>query len=212
MRSQHPWAFERSTLWMMDLDAVSTPIVVPQVAAHFGEVQRGAAGSLATAIELADSAAVLRRLDAGRRCFAAWVEDEIVAYGWVSQGVECIGELERPFRMLRGDAYVWDCATLPPFRRRRLYTALLTHIAATVRDEGIQRLWIAASLQNHASIRGIVSAGFQPVVKVTYARLFDLNRLWMIGYPAAAPRLVTQARTALIAPTSVGEQVRRRGL
>jgi hypothetical protein len=61
-----------------------------------------------------------------------------------------------------------------------------------------------APLHNRASIQGIVAAGFHLVVKVIYAWLCDLSRLWMIGYPAAAAPLVTQARTA------AGRSCRRR--
>lgn len=205
MPSRHLWAFERGTMWAMDLaDPVGggTTRVSPRIAASLGEVQREAALSLVVAMGLADPALVLQRFDSGRRCFAAWTDDRIIAYGWVSWGVECVGEWERPFHIPGGEAYIWDCATLPAFRRLRLYSALLSYIAATLRGEGTARVWIGASLSNRPSIRGMAVAGFQPVVTLTYVRLFHLSHFWMAGDPAASPSLVAAARQALVASTN----------
>jgi len=193
-------AYERGALWAMDLMGhVATP-VVPQVAAIFGEVRHDAAEQLATAMGLSDAEAVRWRFAAGRRCFVAWVDGAIAAYGWVSQGMEYIGELERPLRLRAGEAYIWDCATLPPYRRQGLYRALLGHIAIRLRGEGMQRLWIGASLGNQPSIRGFRAAGFMPVVRVISVRLGSLCCLWLAGYSATPDSLIADARRALIAP------------
>src|SRR5215467_5066749 len=152
MASRRYWAFERGALWTMDLRNPAATIVLPHLVATFGEVRQDAAGVLAVAMGLADPESVLRRFASGRRCFAAWVAGTIASYGWVSQGAECIGELERPIRMREGEAYIWDCATLQPHRRKHLYSALLSHVAAVLHDEGLQRLWIGASLRNQPSI------------------------------------------------------------
>ena len=191
------WAFERGTLWAVELDGEMTSLVLPRVAAVFGEVQRERAEALAAAMDLSDPDPVLRRFATGRRCFAAWVADRIAAYGWVTQGVECIGELERKIHMSPGEAYIWDCVTLPPYRRQRLYSALLSHILVALRREGAQRAWIGSSLGNRPSIRGFANAGFQPVITLLHARLFNLRCVWMIGYRAAPGPLVVAARRAL---------------
>jgi GNAT superfamily N-acetyltransferase len=178
-------------------EGASVAAVSPQATANFAEVHRDDVERLAAAIGYADPALVLKRFDGSRRCFAGWLDGTIATYGWVSWGVECIGELERPIRLSRDEAYIWDCATLPPFRRRGLYSALLCHIAATVRDEGTHRLWIGASLQNQPSIRGFATAGFQPVITLTYVRLFHVVHLWIRDERAASPTLIGIARRAL---------------
>jgi GNAT superfamily N-acetyltransferase len=200
MASRHFWAFERGTLWTMDLRDQAVAPVKPHLAVTFGEVRLDAAGMLAVAMELASPEPVRRRFASGRRCFVAWVAGAITSYGWVSQGAECIGELERPIRMLEGEAYLWDCATLPPYRRKRLYSALLGHVAAALRTEGLQRLWIGASLGNQPSIQGFAAARFQPAAKFTYVRLLNARCLRMEGYPTASPTLIAAARSALLPP------------
>jgi GNAT superfamily N-acetyltransferase len=200
MPPRRPWAYERGTLWAMDLDGQALHVPAPQAAATCGEVPRETAAPLAAAMGLADAREVRRRFTAGSRCFAARVDGAIAAYGWVSQGVERIGELERSLRMRSDEAYIWDCATLPPYRRCGLYTALLGHIAASLRGEGIHRLWIGASLQNRPSIRGFAAAGFRPVIRLTYARLLSLSRVWVADDPTTPPELVADARRALVDP------------
>jgi GNAT superfamily N-acetyltransferase len=206
MLTRRRWAVARGTLWALDLDGVAGRDVgvasegPPRVTATFGEARRESAAPVAAAMGLDGPAPARYRFDAGRRCFAAWVEGGIAAYGWVSWGSEYIGELERPIHLPPGEAYVWDCATLPPFRRRGLYGALLRYVAATLGDEGTRRLWIGASLRNRPSIRGFAVAGFRPVVRVTLVRVVAVGRTWVTGEPGAPPALVAAARRALAVP------------
>jgi GNAT superfamily N-acetyltransferase len=200
----------RGGLWVRDGDTTPPVPVVPRVNAVFGEVRRAAAGALLVVMGLEDPAVVLRRFDAGCRCFAAWIDGTIVAYGWVSEGVQRIGELDRLFRLPSGDAYIWDCATLPPFRRQRLYSALLGYIVSVSRDKGTQRLWIAVAHYNRASKRGIAAAGFQPVMHLSHVRIFDRGHIWVAGYRRAPPSLVAQARRGLMASVSAVEDVKGR--
>ncbi len=207
MHVSQPWAYERGTMWVLDFTAregASVNSVTPAVAATFGEVRRDGAAALAAAMGLADATLVARRFDAGRRCFGAWVEGQIVAYGWASWSEEEIGELERTFRLPPGEAYIWDCATLPAFRGKRLYSALLSRMAAILRAEGARRLWIGASLSNRPSVRGFAAAGFQPVITLTYQRLFAWRRVQLAGYPSASPHLVAALRQSLSAPVRAG--------
>jgi len=197
------WAFERGTLWAMDLPGEGQPHgaahVPPRIPAAFGEIHRESAESLAAAMGRPGPEPVLRRFATGRRCFAAWIEDQIAAYGWVSQAAECIGELEREIQIQANEAYIWDCGTLPSYRRQRLYSALLSHILVKLHGEGVRRVWIGSSLHNRPSLQGFATAGFQPVVTLIYARIFNLRCLWMIGHRAAPGPLVTATRRALTA-------------
>lgn len=198
MPSQRLWAFERGALWAMDLDkATPAPARSPTVAT-FGEVAPEAADLLSRAMGGAGPCEAQRRFAAGSRCFVARIEGDIAGYGWVSQGEECIGELERIIRLRPDEAYIWDCATLEPFRRLGVYSALLGYIATTLRREGLRRLWIGASLQNRPSLKGFANAGFQPVVIILYARLLRMSRSWLIGAASAPPALVAGARWALV--------------
>lgn len=197
MRDLHLWAFERGTLWVRECGSKGGAPVIPGQEAVLREARSGDAEALASAMGLADADEAQRRFDGGRRCFVALVDGVIATYGWVSHGVESIGELERSFRMAPDEAYIWDCATLPSYRGQHLYCALLDHIVTTLCRAGMRRIWIGASLDNTPSIRGFAAAGFQPVLTLTYLRLLGIRRIWMAGDTAASPTLVTRARECL---------------
>ena len=101
----------------------------------------------------------------GRRCFAARVDDRIASYGWVSRRAEWVGEMDREFHPAAGEAYIWDCATLPSYQGQRLYSALLGYAIARLRDEGCRLVWIGSNQENLPSLRGFANAGFQPVAE-----------------------------------------------
>ena len=199
MPAQRLWAYERGALWVMTLDHdIPPPVTLAGVA--FGEAAPADAAEVAAAMGLSAPAEALERFGAGSRCFTARVAGEIACYGWVSWGSERIGELERVLRMRPDEAYIWDCATLEPYRRRGIYGALLRFMVATLRAEGANRLWIGASTRNEPSLRAFASAGFRPAVGVTFARLLSLRHLWVSGAAGAAPTLVAYARRALVIP------------
>jgi ribosomal protein S18 acetylase RimI-like enzyme len=197
---RHPWTYERGALWMMEFDRETARPARTHIAATYAEVVGDeAAGALPAAMGLADASVVADRLALGSRCFVARVGTGIAAYGWVSEVVESIGELERPFHMQPGEAYIWDCATLPKYRRQGLYSSLLYTMATTLRREGTRRVWIGASRANHPSLRGIASVGFQPVIKMTYVRLLRWKYVWVHDYPNASPEASVNARRGLLA-------------
>jgi GNAT superfamily N-acetyltransferase len=198
-----PWAYERGTLWALDL-AAAPPVVAPRVAATFAEAAPAAVAVLAGEMGAGDAAELTRRFAAGSRCFVARVEGRLVAWGWVSFGAERIGELERSLRMRPGEAYCWDCGTVPVYRGRGLYTALLGQIATTLHGEGAARLWIGASRSNRPSVRGFAAAGFQPAINLTYLRLDGWRHVWVGAHPQATPELAAAARRALV-PTGAGD-------
>ena len=58
-----------------------------------------------------------QRLASGKRCYVAQVEGALAAYGWVSWHEEEIGEIGLRLHLMPGEAYIWDCATAPAYRR-----------------------------------------------------------------------------------------------
>jgi len=133
------WAFERGTLWANDPGAAPHAPVVPRRAVAYHEVHPEDAPPLAEAMGERDRTVVEGRFAGARRCFAAWDGGRIAAYGWASQGHEYVGEMERTFRLQTGEAYIWDCATLPEYRGQRLYSALLDYMVAELRRAGVGR-------------------------------------------------------------------------
>src|SRR5438093_4559429 len=108
-------------LWMLKLDegAVRVP-PTPLVAVTFQCVGPEAARSLAQAIGRNDTREVLQRFAVGKRCYVGKVDSTIATYGWVTFDEEHIGELGLSIRMQDHEVYIWDCATLPPYRGLRL--------------------------------------------------------------------------------------------
>ena len=191
-----PWAFERGALWAADVQGPRPAHVAPRRPAEFGEVSRAHADLVAHRVRLAPER-VQQRFAEGARCFAAHVEGQIAACGWVSQGSAWVGELERRLRLARGEVYIWDCVTLPAYRGQRLYPALLSCLLVTLRTEGVRRAWIGASLDNAASTQGIATAGFRPVVWARYGRLGRLYALWIGGYRQVPPQDIAAARAVM---------------
>lgn len=197
MFPQRPWAYERGTLWALDLDH-EPPSPVAHSNATLAEVQHAGIAPLTTAMGLRNTGEVQRRFNAGSRCFSAWVAGKIASYSWVSWGMECIGEFERSLRMRPDEAYIWDCATLSPYRRKGLYTALLRYVASTLHQQGTRRMWIAAALNNQPSIRGFTAAGFRPAIRLTYLRVLMARGVWVHDESGAPPGLAVEARRALV--------------
>ena len=184
-------------IWVLNLDD-PTPAVIPRLPARFGPVGADSVSTLAKAMGVDSSAEILRRLERGRRCYAAWVGDELAAYGWVSFDEEYIGELKLLLRLLAGEAYIWDCVTLPAFRHNHLYSALLAYIVGELRVENLCRVWIGADFDNVASQRGIARAGFQAVGDLIIARVLTLRGASVQGRPGVPASLVAEARRAFL--------------
>jgi GNAT superfamily N-acetyltransferase len=185
------------TVWALNIDD-PVPEIRPLVPATVRRVGPGDVPALAAAMGAGSQSEIARRLEAGRRCYAAWVEGQLAAYGWVSFDQEDIGELNLRLRLLPGEAYIWNCATLPAFRRRRLYSALLVHMVGELRTERVCRVWIGADLDNAASQRGIARAGFRPVADLVVARVLAVRLVWVQGRPDAPASLVAEARRAFL--------------
>jgi GNAT superfamily N-acetyltransferase len=135
------------------------------------------------------------RLDRGSRAFVASTASEVVAFGWLSTGTEWIGELGLEIRPPPGEAYVWNCVTLPAHRYRGYFGALLGHVVAVARNEGLRRLWIGAV--DGGAESAVTGTGFAPVL---YFRAFTLGGVrWMtVRSPEGVdPTLLSTAMSAL---------------
>lgn len=186
-----PWTLEHGSLWAIDAKDRLPPPCLARVQAEFAEVRGNELGELASAMNLLSPDLIQRRLQSNRRCFSMRTAGQIAAYGWVTRGAECVGELERQFQLYADEAYIWDCGTVPTWRDQHFYSALLSQLIRELFREGARRIWIGASLHNYASTRGIANAGFNPVVSLTYCRVYRLTLLRI--YPAA------EARDSLVA-------------
>jgi GNAT superfamily N-acetyltransferase len=185
------------TIWMLNLDQ-ELPVVIPRVHADFRRVSLNIAPALASSTGLHLLPETIRRLENGRQCYAAWVDGQAVAYGWVSFESEDIGELNLRIKLLPGEAYIWDCATLPAFREKLLYSALLNYILGELRAQNLCRAWIGADHDNLASQKGMARAGFHHVADLVIERVLAMRQVWVVGLPGVPESIVAEARRAFL--------------
>ena len=158
------------TIWTLNLDE-TVPVIKPLIPATFRRVGPDFVPILVSTMDGVSSEELLKRMETGRRCYAACVKDQVAAYGWVSFDDEHIGELNLRIRLLPGEVYIWDCATKPELRRNHLYSALLSSIIGELAAEGLCRAWIGADMDNKPSQQGIARAGFHHVADQFLSRV-----------------------------------------
>ncbi len=181
------------SIWALNLDA-NLPEVPPQLTATFCQVGLESAPALAEAMGPSSLPEIHRRFEAGRQAYAAWVGRDLAAYGWVSFDEEIVGELNLRLRLIPGEAYIWDCATLAPYRQLHLYSALLAHMTRELYLQPVCRAWIGANLDNLASQRGIARAGFHRVANLLVERVLGVRMVWAQGNPDVPESWVAEAR------------------
>jgi ribosomal protein S18 acetylase RimI-like enzyme len=187
----------RGTIWVLHLDE-EMPALLPRIQADFRRLTPDLAPLLAASTGSLSLTEINQRFETGRQCYAAWVDDQIVAYGWVSLEHEDIGELNLRIKLLPGDAYVWDCATLPAYRGNLLYGALLVYILAQLRAQNLCRVWIGTDHDNLASQKGIARAGFHHVADLVIERVLAMRQVWVAGLPGVPGSIVAEARRAFL--------------
>jgi hypothetical protein len=185
------------TIWVLNLDH-EPPVVIPRVHADFRRVTPELAPALASSIGSIYLTEINNRLESGRQCYAAWVDGQAAAYGWVSFVEEGIGELNLRINLLPGEAYIWDCATLPAFREKLLYSALLIYILGQLRAQNLCRAWIGADYDNLPSQKGMMRAGFQHVADLVIQRVLAMRQVWVVGLPDMPESIVAAARRAFL--------------
>jgi hypothetical protein len=192
-------------LWALDLPEARRP-AAPLAPVQLAEV--GADPELRAQLAAAmgpDGGLVAGRFERGCRCLAAWAGGRVVAYAWLSTGPEWVGELGCWIRPGASEAYVWNCVTAPPYRRQRLYTALLGEAAGGLCGEGLVRLWVVTLEDVPHAGRGVATAGFRPALSLSAICFGALQLLETSPARGADRELSSQARRVV-----VGRRVGRR--
>jgi GNAT superfamily N-acetyltransferase len=135
------------------------------------------------------------RLARGSRCFGAWIGHELVGYGWLSTKSEWIGELELEIAPAAGEAYIWNCVTLAPHRRKGVFRSVLASVVATSREEGLARLWIASG--GDLGARALEVAGFARAMRFDIGSRFGMRWLRVAAVEGGDPGLFTSAREVM---------------
>jgi ribosomal protein S18 acetylase RimI-like enzyme len=187
--------------WLLKLDegfSARAFTLIPEVTATFQRVGPEAIQPLGQAMGLKDHAQILRRFERGKWCYVGLVDGEIVTYGWVTFDQESIGELGLNARLRQGEAYIWDCETLPAYRGQRLYPALLAHVLRSLVDEGLRCVWLGTNADNIPSQKGVALVGFQPIVDAGVIHSPTGNSVWIRQRPGVSEQDATDAHRVLL--------------
>lgn len=195
--SSEPGAQHMGLFWTLRLDEPLPTAVEPRVPVTFMRAGPEIAGELAAAMSFPDAAPILQRFGLGRHCSIGRSEDRLVTYGWITFDEELIGGLDLRVRLLPGEAYIWDCATLPASRGRRLYPALLSHMQRELQRAGLRRIWIGMDADNLPSQAGVALAGFQHVIDILQVRDTPARTFLARPNPGASLEDVQAAQYAL---------------
>lgn len=125
-----------------------------------------------TAMRAADEPDLVRdRLSHGETFFGWRDSGAIVSFGWATPHHRVIGL--RRCRECPGRVFLYNFATLPDWRGRGLYPALLQHIRYALGQAGATELILDVRTVNLSSLRGIVKAGFLPIARAGYRTLLQ---------------------------------------
>ena len=108
-------------------------------------------------------AASARRFGRGYHLYLGWLGERPVTYGWVARGAASMENPGVAFQVPPDQTYLFAFETLPAWRGRGCYPALLQAILA---EEPAEWSWIIHQSDNIASQRGIARAGFQQACAV----------------------------------------------
>ncbi|GCE31002.1 hypothetical protein KDA_64860 [Dictyobacter alpinus] len=99
------------------------------------------------------------RYEQGHRPYMAYVEQELVAYGWSAVRNAAFGSPNVNFYVAGHNLYLYHFVTMLPWRGRGCYPRLLQEIIRRTQQD-YERFWIIHQLSNQASQKGIAKAGF----------------------------------------------------
>lgn len=196
--SSDPDARLMGLFWMLKLDEPLPVGIEAGIAATFLRAGPEDISELATAMGLDDVEPVARRFARGCQCYIARFEERLISYGWITFDEERIGSLGLSVRLLPGEGYIWDCATLETYRGQRLYPALLSHMLRELRAAGFWRAWIGMDADNLPSQAGVARAGFQQIVTLLQASNTSQHTFLIRGCPGASEQDVQAAQYALL--------------
>lgn len=107
-----------------------------------------------------------QRLARGSRCFATWLEDELVSVRWLAAGTPRIEYLDADLPLEPGELYHHDSFTSPAHRRRSISTVSQDRLSDALRAEAVARLIRAVLPENRAAMRDVARANFREAGRI----------------------------------------------
>lgn len=112
------------------------------------------------------------RFQRGDACYVAFLGGRLAHYSWVQRsGSHPITEAGVSVPVGSSEFWIYHCKTVGWARGRRLYPATLERIVNDHFAEGYSTAWIYTSIENIASQKGILRAGFIQVATLRALRV-----------------------------------------
>lgn len=134
-------------------------IVEPQAKVDF-QIIRADSTEVSDLYRYTNAEVVKWRLSQGGLCWMARAEEETISYVWASSKQERVEELFNTIELKEGEVYLYDAFTMPEWRGKALYPAILSRQLQHFKQQGFRRALIFTVEENIASRRGITRAGF----------------------------------------------------
>jgi GNAT superfamily N-acetyltransferase len=116
------------------------------------------------------------RFSVGARAFIGLADDTVVYSSWVQPQALVIDELRWTWKLVPGDAVVYDVVTMPDWRGKGIYPDALRRLCGMLAEQGTRHLWIYAERENASSIQGIRKAGFEYHGEISALHLVGTTR------------------------------------
>lgn len=139
-----------------------------------------------------------RRIREGQVCAVVRHGHEVIAYCWLTGQPEWVAEIGRLVVPGPDEVYLYDAFTVPAWRGRGLFQAMLMRLLEYARAQGKRRALIFVLNRNRASRRAIERTGFELFQAVSRVRVWGLKRLWFRG-PRAGRQGVTLVTPSALA-------------
>ena len=102
--------------------------------------------------------------------------DKVVFYVWVSYN-NIYDDKIFNVELNSKQAYLYRAFTHPDYRGLKIYPAGLSYACKELQRRQIEKCYIAASIENRSSIKGIYKAGFSKVGYVTYFKVRNYKKV-----------------------------------
>lgn len=131
---------------------------------HLGTLARGSG-------RFAEQARLYYQKRGIESAYGIYMNEELVHTSWVYTSAEYSLEPFRRLDLKKGEAEIANCFTLEKCRGLGIYPYMIQFLSRLQFEKGIERVYMMADHENHASQRGIIKAGLKPLGHVTYLRI-----------------------------------------
>lgn len=121
------------------------------------------------------------RLKNGHIMTAAFHNNDIVGYAWISFQKVWVAEIEKIMKFDGG--YNWGVFVFPQYRRKSIGKKLVKYRLNIARKKGLHSLYSIIETNNIPSQKMVQSLGFNKQKTISFYKLFNHKRWWIENRP-----------------------------